>query len=136
EVDDTSQHVIDSIESTINRVNLDQNLDKTKKNWSCLDKAKEWRKCITKKKINFNERSEPTSYATRNIDNTKILAFMMNFDIVNLTPPVFRGIKNIGLLSVKVLVEIKQYETKKKFRHQLTNLVTKLTKQIAKFFRS
>ncbi|RNA30171.1 hypothetical protein BpHYR1_046594 [Brachionus plicatilis] len=28
-----------------------------------------------RKKINFNERSEPTSYATRNIDNTKILAF-------------------------------------------------------------
>ncbi|RNA20409.1 hypothetical protein BpHYR1_037761 [Brachionus plicatilis] len=81
EVDDTSQHVIDSIESTINRVNLDQNLDKTKKNWSCLDKAKEWRKFITKKKINFNERSEPTSYATRNKDNTKILAFMMNFDM-------------------------------------------------------
>ncbi|RNA21290.1 hypothetical protein BpHYR1_022697 [Brachionus plicatilis] len=72
EVDDTSQHVIGSIESTINRANLDQNLDKTRKIgvvWTKLKNGEDL------------SRSEPTSYATRNIDNTKILAFMMNFDV-------------------------------------------------------
>ncbi|RNA01972.1 hypothetical protein BpHYR1_023281 [Brachionus plicatilis] len=29
------------------------------------------------KKINFNEKAVPTSYATRNIDNTKLSSFMM-----------------------------------------------------------
>ncbi|RNA21797.1 hypothetical protein BpHYR1_003706 [Brachionus plicatilis] len=33
------------------------------------------------KKINFNEKPGLTSYATRNIDNAKISAFMMNFDM-------------------------------------------------------
>ncbi|RNA27732.1 hypothetical protein BpHYR1_041482 [Brachionus plicatilis] len=45
EVDDTNQHVIDSIESTINR------------------------------------KPGPTSYAARNIVNTKLSAFMMNFNM-------------------------------------------------------
>ncbi|RNA31730.1 hypothetical protein BpHYR1_013789 [Brachionus plicatilis] len=88
EVDDTNQLVIDSIESTINRssVDIEQNCAANPlksgqaKNWSWLDKVKEWRRSL-RKKINFNEKPGPTSYATRNIDSTKLSVLMMNSDM-------------------------------------------------------
>ncbi|RNA33160.1 hypothetical protein BpHYR1_009750 [Brachionus plicatilis] len=71
EVDDTNQHVIDSIESTINGVNVDQNLDKTRKIEVVWTKLKNGVDLSLREKINFNEKPGPTSYATRNMDNTK-----------------------------------------------------------------
>ncbi|RNA27674.1 hypothetical protein BpHYR1_013293 [Brachionus plicatilis] len=81
EVDDTNQHVIDAIESTINRVNEDQNLDKTSKLGVVWTKLKNGEDLSLRKKINFNEKPGPISYASSNIDNTKLSAFIMIFDI-------------------------------------------------------
>ncbi|RNA26649.1 hypothetical protein BpHYR1_029348 [Brachionus plicatilis] len=72
EVDDINQHVIDSIESTINR------------------------------------KSGPTSYATTNIDNTKLSPFIMIFDIfmlnliVQCTNSIFLTFKNLKFVDVNL----------------------------------
>ncbi|RNA27479.1 hypothetical protein BpHYR1_033784 [Brachionus plicatilis] len=60
---------------------MDQNLDKTRKIVVVWTKLKNGEDLSLRKKINFNEKPGPTSYATRNIDNTKKSAFMMNFDM-------------------------------------------------------
>ncbi|RNA20814.1 hypothetical protein BpHYR1_007307 [Brachionus plicatilis] len=68
----TNHHIIDSIESKINRVNEDQNIGKTSKIgviWTKLKNGEDLSK------------PAPTSYATRNKDNTKLSAFLMIFDI-------------------------------------------------------
>ncbi|RNA41878.1 hypothetical protein BpHYR1_020987 [Brachionus plicatilis] len=68
-------------DDTINRVNVDQNLDKTRKIEVVWTKLRNGEDLSQRKKINSNEKPGPTSYATRNIDNTKLSAFMMNFDV-------------------------------------------------------
>ena len=75
--DNTNHNKIDSIESTINRVNEDQNIDKTSKIGVIWTKLKNGEDLSVRKKIYFNEKPGPTSYATRNIDNTKLSAFLM-----------------------------------------------------------
>ncbi|RNA05656.1 hypothetical protein BpHYR1_025868 [Brachionus plicatilis] len=73
--------VLPSVISCPAQVNLDQNLDKTRKIEVVWTKLKNGENLSLRKKINFKEKPGPTSYATRNIDNTKISAFMINFDI-------------------------------------------------------
>ncbi|RMZ93349.1 hypothetical protein BpHYR1_048400, partial [Brachionus plicatilis] len=68
--DNTHHQIIDSIESTINRVNEDQNNDKTSKIVVIWTKLRNGEDLSVRKKNYFNEKPGPTSYATRNIDNT------------------------------------------------------------------
>ncbi|RNA35491.1 piggyBac transposable element-derived 3-like [Brachionus plicatilis] len=56
-------------------------IDKTSKNgtiWVRLDDGEETN---LKKKLNFNEKVGPTSYAARHINETKLSAFFMMFDL-------------------------------------------------------
>ncbi|RNA06461.1 hypothetical protein BpHYR1_000392 [Brachionus plicatilis] len=85
-----SLYLDEAIESVIQNLNdsdlIDPNLDKTSKSNVIWTRLKDGEETSVRKKISFDQKPGPTSYAARQIDNKKLSAFFMIFDltIVNL----------------------------------------------------
>ncbi|CAF1084562.1 unnamed protein product [Brachionus calyciflorus] len=92
--------------------NVDPNLDKTSKNGVVWTKLKCGEDLSLRKKINFTEKPGPTSYATRNIDSTKLSAFLMIFDtsminfIVQCTNSNAKNYENVTFINIDILAFI------------------------------
>ncbi|CAF0911108.1 unnamed protein product, partial [Brachionus calyciflorus] len=74
--DDVYQHIEESIEAVIQNINdtdfVDPNLDKTSKSNIIWTRLKVGEATSVRKKISFDQKPGPTSYAARQIDNTKL----------------------------------------------------------------
>lgn len=85
EDDDLNRRIEESIEAVIEKAleghETDPNLDKTSKNGTIWTRLNNYEETKLRKKIKFNEKVGPTTYASRNSDGTKLSTFLLIFDM-------------------------------------------------------
>lgn len=81
DINEIYQHIDEAIDSLIQNINdpdkLDPNIDGTSKSNVIWTRLKDGEETRMRKKINFEQKPGPTSYATRHIDNSKLSAFFI-----------------------------------------------------------
>ncbi|RNA19779.1 hypothetical protein BpHYR1_048873 [Brachionus plicatilis] len=80
--DEIYQHIDEALVSVIQNINdpdkVDPNLARTRKSNVIWTGLKDGEETSMRKKINFEQKAGPTSYATRYIDNSNLSAFLAN----------------------------------------------------------
>ncbi|CAF0987998.1 unnamed protein product, partial [Brachionus calyciflorus] len=84
EDDEVERHIDESIESVIQnaiQIDFDSNLDKSSRSGVIWTVLKNFEETKIRKKITYNEKAGPTTYAARNADSTMLSCFLLIFDL-------------------------------------------------------